>query len=502
MTDTEKNTDAPQPSPHKGARVTRSFDLAQGTIEADVIADWLDLHDKDKETPVARIFHTAYLAKGAERDRPVVFCINGGPGASSIFLHFACAGPVKVPRNDEGKFDTARRTFETEKHSWLNFADLVFIDPVGTGFSHKIPSDDKKDAEPSQKPGDETNPYWATKGDLDSIGQFMRRFLREHKLWHRPLYFAGESYGGYRACRLARRLNADYGLGMDGIISISPIWQFRDADESEFSTSQWINVLPTYAAIAHKHGISQHFPSSMEQTEVLQQAEQFALGDYTRMLVSGKLMPDDERHSILSTVAAMTGLPADYVVKAGGRVPIQDFARMVRQEHHEIVDLYDGSQTTLDPFPHRTSNETAIETSMFPDMHVFQTVLNLWFFEELGVDTPLEYKPLNMDVLKHWKNDEKQFDLFELTTSLDDFRAGMALHNTQRALIVHGRYDTVTPYFASKRLLNQANLDETVQARIEERLYEGGHMFYSWPDVNAHFARDVQWFVEQPQDSE
>ena len=494
MTDNDNPSQASDTSPHKGARVSRTFKLANGDVEAQVIADWLDIYEKDE--PKARMFHTAYLASDPEPGRPIVFLVNGGPGASSVFLQFACAGPKAVARNADGRFDTADRTLTTEPSSWLGFADLVFIDPIGTGFSHLIPSSSKEGDDKKKSEDDDKNPYWTVQKDLDALGQFMRRFLREHTLWTRPLYFAGESYGGYRACRMARLLNNAYGLGMTGIISISPIWQFRDASDSELSTSQWVNLLPTYAAIAHHHGIGRYFSSDTPMDEALTEAERFSLEDYAPLLVSGTLMTDEKRQGLLSQVADLIGLSEDVVRKAGGRIPIHDYGRMVRKEHGEIIDLYDGSQSTLDPFPHRTNNELAIERSLFPDMHVFQTALNQWYFEDLGVETPLEYTILNMEAFKNWKNDEKQFDLFELTASVDDFRAGMTLNTSMRTMIVHGRYDMVTPYFASKRILNQSNLVDSVKDRISERLYKGGHMFYSWPDVNAEFAKDVQSFIE------
>ncbi len=492
MADQDKT---PEEIPHKGARQKRDFALRQGTVQAEVIADWLDIRDKDE--PDARIFHTAYLARDAASDRPVIFCVNGGPGAASVFLHFACAGPRAVARDSAGKLDTGQRELADNPDSWLNFADLVFIDPLGTGFSHRI-SKKPADGEDKKPAADEAekNPYWATKKDLDTIGQFMRRFLRRHKLWRRPLYFAGESYGGYRACRLARLLNREYGLGMAGIISISPIWQFRDASDSDYSASQWINQLPVYAAIAHHNGIGRAFPAETAMEEVLADAEQFSLGDYVQMLVSGELMSESQRQSILSRVADLIGLDTAFVNKANGRILISDYARMVRQTHGEIIDLYDGSQASLDPFPHRTNNESAIDAALFNDHHLFQNAVHQLFFEELDVETPLEYQVLNHQAFENWKNDEKKFDLFELTSSVDDFRAGMTANPQQRALIVHGRFDTVTPYFASRRLLAQANLEASVKARISEKLYDGGHMFYSWPALNRAFAEDVEAFVK------
>ncbi|MFV8819996.1 S10 family serine carboxypeptidase-like protein [Haliea sp. E17] len=493
---TEQDTTAPE-NPHRGVRQRQQFALTSGPLEVDVIADWLVIYDKDEAD--GRIFHTAYLAGDRDSGRPVIFCMNGGPGGASVFLHFACVGPRALARDSAGKLDTQARDLASNPDSWLNFADLVFIDPIGTGFSHRISrkpeaGEEKKSAEKEA----EKNPYWGTKKDLDSIGQFMRRFLRQHRLWRRPLYFAGESYGGYRAGRLAKLLNKEYGLGMAGIISISPIWQFRDVSDSDYSASQWVNQLPVYAAIAHRNGIGRAFAADTPMDEVLRAAEQFSIGDYVQMLVAGELMPEERRQAILARVADLIGLDTEFVGKANGRILIGDYARMVRKLHGEITDLYDGSLYSLDPFPHRTNNETAINEALFNDHHLYQNAVHQWFFEELGVETPLEYQILNHEAFENWKYDEKKFDMFEMASSMDDFRAGMTGNPHQRALIVHGRFDTVTPYFASRRLLHQASLAASVRARISEKLYDGGHMFYSWPEINREFAGDVEAFVTPP----
>ncbi len=483
-------------SEHVGATVTKEFTVGQQQIKTQVIADWLDIFEKNEAQ--AKVFFTAYLAQEADSKRPVVFCMNGGPGSASVFLHFASIGPVGIGRTSEGKWDVDSRDILDNPESWLAFADLVFIDPVGTGFSHiikpKTDIDDQKKASAKDKE-DEKNPYWSIKKDLETIGQFMRRFLRQQKLWSRPLYYAGESYGGYRACRLAKLLNREYGLGMSGIISISPIWQFRDASGSDYSTSQWVNLLPTYAAAAHRYGLGRHFEAETPMKTVLDQAEKFAVGDYAQMLLAGNMLNPEQRGKTVEITADMLGLEVDFVSRSNGRISLSDYSRLLKKADHHVTDIYDGSQYSLDPFPHRTNNEEAIEESMFSDFHRFHNIVHRWFFEEMGIKTDLEYNILNMEACKTWKDDERKWDLYELSSAADDFRAGMTAYHHQRALIVHGKFDTVTPYFASKRILQQINFNESVRSRITEILYDGGHMFYSWPEVNKQFRDDAREFV-------
>ncbi|WP_162846034.1 S10 family serine carboxypeptidase-like protein [Seongchinamella sediminis] len=480
---------------NKGGRKTMTFRSADIELTTEVIADWMPLHIDDK--PAADMFYTAYLVKNEDPQRAITFCINGGPGGCSAFLQFACCGPRILAFGDDGHEVPGTKTLVDNPAHWLGFTDLVFIDAIGTGYSRLRPEDksggEKNEAAKADKSKD--NPYWAIKKDLASIAEFMRKFLTGHKRWQSPLYFAGESYGGYRATRLAKLFSREFQLAVDGLIVISPIWQFRDASDSDYSTSQWINQLPVYVGIAHKHGLCRHVDAGAAMTEVVAGAEAFAISDYARALVAGTLMDDSERQQIFAQVAAMMGLDEQFVIESEGRVTFVDFARQLKKQDHQITDLYDGSLVSSDAFPNRTNNDAAISEALFTTMNLYAAAIYQFQREELGVSTELEYIVLNEEANKAWKNDEKDFDLFQLAESMDDFRAGMNSNNALRAMIVHGQFDTVTPYFASKRLVHQSRLKPEVKARIVEKLYAGGHMFYSWHRERQQFCEDVAAFI-------
>ncbi len=488
--------DKQEPTPEKkntniAGRKTFTFESESQTLETDVIADWMPLHIDDK--PAADMFYTAYLVKSENPQRPITFCINGGPGGSTVFLQFACAGPRILAFNEEGRELAGSKSLVDNPSHWLGFTDLVFIDAMETGYSRVRPDDKKEEGKPGEK---KNNPYWAVKKDLASIAEFMRKFLTQHKRWQSPLFFAGESYGGYRGGRLAKLFAKEFQLAVDGVIIISPIWQFRDVSNSDYSSSQWINQLPTYVGIAHKHGLCRHVPAETPMSEVLLGAEEFAISDFARALIAGTMMSDGERHKIFTQVADMMGLDARFVIESEGRVSLDDFSRQLKKQDHEITDLYDGSISVGDVFPNRTNNEAAIGDALFNTLNLYAGAVYQWQRGELGLSTELEYHVLNMDAFKAWKNDEKDDDISQLTESMDDFRAGMIQNTAMKSLIVHGAYDTVTPYFASKRLMHQSRLKPEVKARITEVLYEGGHMFYSWHEQRKRFSDDVKTFIE------
>jgi len=476
---------------NKGGQKTFTFMSAAGELVTEVIADWMPLHIDDK--PAADMFYTAYLVKGDSAQRPITFCINGGPGGSSVFLQFGCAGPRILAYDEEGHEVPGAKGLVDNPSHWLGFTDLVFIDAIGTGYSRLRT---EKSTDSDKPPEKKDNPYWAVKKDLASIAEFMRKFLTRHNRWQSPLFFAGESYGGYRAARLAKLFSKEFQLVVNGLIVISPIWQFRDASDSDYSTSQWVNQLPVYVGIANRHALCRHLEAGTPMSEVLEAAEKFAISDYARALVAGTMMDDDERHGIFTRVADMIGLDARFVIESEGRITFGDFARQLKKQDHLITDLYDGSLSSGDAFPNRTNNEAAINEALFNTMNLYAAAIYHWQRSELGVSTELEYTVLNQEAHKAWKNDEKDFDLFQLAESMDDFRAGVTTNTAMKVLVVHGQYDTVTPYFASKRLMHQSRLKADARARVTEKLYEGGHMFYSWHEQRRLFSEDVRALVQ------
>ena len=510
MTDAEHDEDRgkrPEPTsptehtPPPAAQTTATWTGGSTPIEYTATAKWLVLRTKEK--PVAEIFSVSYVAEPADEDRPVTFVFNGGPGASSAYLHLGAVGPQRVDIPADGSLPRMPPRLVQNESSWLAFTDLVFVDPVGTGFSRVIqPSGDQAgkdgpgpDAGAQREKGaPDAKEFFTPKRDLESLCEFMGRWLSDHGRWGSPVLIAGESYGGYRVGRLVRMLQESAGIGLNGAILISPALELTPMSPTDYDMGGWIDNLPTMALAAAHHGRSRALPTGAAPEEVGAAAEAFATGPYATFLARGSDMPADERAEVLGRLADLIGLPADLVVRAEGRVGFRTFARELLRDERKVVGYYDATITGPDPFPDR-------EAFAGPDPTLagigptYTMAVNRLLRSEIGVQTDREYAVLSYEVFTAWKDEAEQHFFTPPAGATDDFRYGMALNPHMRAFITHGRYDLVTPYFATDRLRNLMRLDPAMADRLTVQHFEGGHMFYAWQDSRHRFADEIARFV-------
>jgi len=475
----------PDHEPPQGAETTATW----GSLEYTASAKWIVLRKKDK--PSAEIFSVSYVAKDGA-DRPVTFVFNGGPGASSAYLHVGAVGPQRVSFPEDGTLPSMPPKLVENEESWLAFTDLVFVDPIGTGFSRIIESEKEKD----EKKGEEQDPkeYFGYKRDLESLSEFMGRWLSGNGRWGSPVFIAGESYGGYRVGRMARVLQEDAGIGLNGAILISPAFEFDGLVPSDYDVLPWVDALPTMAGAAAHHGRSRVFERGTPVEDVHREAEAFATGDYTAFLTRGASMPSDERERILERLADFIGLPTDVVTRAEGRINIRTFSRELLRDERKIVGLYDATITSTDPFPDREAYGGP-DPTLSGIGPAYTMAINRQLRSEIGVETDREYTLLSLEVNQAWKNDAPQHFFAPPIGATDDFRYGMSLNPHMKAFITHGRYDLVTPYYASDRLRNLMRLDPEIAQRLTVRHFGGGHMFYAWQQSRRDFAAAIAEFV-------
>ena len=461
-------------------------------LEYTASAGWIVLRKKEK--PSAEIFSVSYVAAGPDDGRPVTFVFNGGPGASSAYLHLGAVGPRRVAFPPDGTLPTMPPQLVQNDESWLGFTDLVFVDPVGTGFSRVIDDDAKKDG--ADKKDEERDPkeYFGYKRDLESLCEFMSRWLSSHDRWSSPVLIAGESYGGYRVGRLVRMLQETAGIGLNGAILISPALEFGPLAPTDYDVLGWIDLLPTMALAAVHHGRSRVFERGTPIEEVAGEAEAFATGDYTAFLTRGASMPAEERDRILGRLADFVGLPADMVARAEGRITIGVFTRELLRDERKVVGLYDTTITVTDPFPDRESF-AGPDPTLAGISPAYTMGINRQLRTEIGVETDREYELLSREVNEAWRNDAPQHFFLPPVGATDDFRYGMALNPHMKAFITHGRYDLVTPYYVSDRLRNLMRLDPDMANRLTVRHFGGGHMFYAWEASRRDFTAAIAAFV-------
>ncbi len=488
-------SDIPSPSvARKTSTTEHTLSLPDQQIRYVASAEWQTLFDREK--PVAEMFHVAYLAEVEQaRLRPLTFVFNGGPGAASAYLHMGALGPQRIYFAANGSLPKPPVRLVDNVESWLSFTDLVFIDPIGTGFSRSLPQDkdtqskfDEK-ANPQETDKPKETEFWEVERDLKALGEFIQRFLSRQKRWLSPIFIAGESYGGFRVARLARKLQQEFGVGLSGAILISPALEFSLLGGSDYNLTSWATLIPSFAAAAAHHGCAQWAGEPGDLPAHTAAAEQFAHKTLIPLLAMGDTLPSHERQAAYQRLADLIGLPLTLVERQAGRIGIEVFARELLRDRQRIVGLYDASITAIDPFPDRLIYE-GIDPTLDGLDRLFTGAINSHLRDTLGVETELVYNLLNLETFKAWKFDLKGELRQGFLGAVDDLRVGMTLNPFMRVYVTHGFFDLVTPYFSSNHLANLMKLDSEIRANLTLKHFQGGHMFYTWDESRQ------QWFAE------
>jgi carboxypeptidase C (cathepsin A) len=486
--------DKKEHQPPKGA--THNFTWTSDTGRAgkvDVISEWIVL--RKKERPAAEIFHTYYRLAEVKGRRPVSFVFNGGPGASSAYLHVGGLSPRRVAFKPDGNLEPPPVRLVNNPESWIAFTDLVFVDPVGTGFSRIV--------EPEKKPGDKEKPdpsktveekeFYALNRDLESLGEFIERFLSKYKLWDVPVAIVGESYGGFRTAKLARRLQETHGIGLSVAIAISPALEWSLLDENDYDVLRSMDCFCTMALAATFHGRSRVFAAGTPIEKQRREIEGFATRELAHSLLVGTAHDADEQARVFARAADFLGMPVELVQLAHGRVSAWRFARELLKSERKILGAYDATITGIDPFPDR-------EYHLGPDPtlagieRVFASGINHVLRAEIGLDSERRYELLSFAVNRDWKRDEQRHALAPPVGATDDLRFAVSMNPEMKVLIAHGYYDMVTPYFSSERLVEQMKLLPQQREKLFIRHFNGGHMFYTWDNSRRAFRDWVQSF--------
>ncbi|HUW41996.1 MAG TPA: hypothetical protein VMV90_13390 [Rectinemataceae bacterium] len=476
-------------SPPKGAR--RTFAGGAGGIgEYEAEADWIVLRKDEK--PKAEMFFVRYSLKDAKR-RPLTFVFNGGPGSSSVYLHMGAIGPRRADFAERGDPLPPPHALVDNEETWLRFTDLVFIDPVGTGLSRMI--DDGKKDEDKKAEGKKEVEYWQLKRDLESIGEFVRKFLSRSGRWESPIYLAGESYGGFRVAKLARLLQQDYGVGLAGAVIISPALEFTLLDGSDYDALMWLDSFPTMAAAAAWHGKARKIEEGETHRAYADRAAAFALSDLLPVIAGGDLVGAERRTRVLDEAADWIGIPRAAMEAKNGRVPIDWFSKNLLRDRGLQLGLYDSSATVRDPYPDRDG-----WVGPDPTLHVIERVfaagVNSQIRAGIGLETERDYATSSDEVNEAWKVDTRKHALESQCGSVDDLRYGMSLNPHMKVRISHGVFDLVTPFFSTERIARLMKLDPERARMLSLRHYDGGHMFYTWRESRKAFFADMKEFYE------
>jgi carboxypeptidase C (cathepsin A) len=444
-----------------------------GALAYKATVGMLPIKDSLGETK-AGIFYTAYTVE-SDTPRPLTFSFNGGPGSSSVWLHLGALGPRRVKLGDEGEAVNAPYELIENPESWLGFTDLVFIDPVGTGFSRSVNKEDEKS-------------FWGLKGDVDSIAEFIRGYLTQTKRWMSPLYIAGESYGTTRAAGLSDAL-MDRGIGLKGLVLISSILNFQTARFQRGNDLPYLLFLPAYTATAHYHG---KLPADLQAKplrEVLEEVEAFCDSDYLSALHQGSSIPPNRRADIVAKLARYTGLDTQYVDLTDLRINIHRFCKELLRKEGRTVGRLDSRYKGIDPTGVSEMPEFDPATVIAP---AYTHCLNDYVQRVLGYKSELPYYVSNPDKLwANWAWGDAGAGYPDTSEAL---RRTLSKNNFMRVFVANGYYDLATPYFATRYTINHMALDASLAANIENGYYESGHMMYVHAKELAQLRADVARF--------
>jgi carboxypeptidase C (cathepsin A) len=470
----------------EGARSFQNVKIDGKHLDYEAEADWIILRKDEK--PRAEMFYVRYSLV-SEDQRPLTFVFNGGPGASSVYLHMGAMGPRRVELSERGEPTSPPSRLTDNEESWLAFTDLVFIDPVGTGLSRIIedPEAEKKDEDKSE--------YWKLKRDLESLSEFMRKFLSMFKRWESPVYIAGESYGGFRVGKLVKMLQKDYGVGLTGAVIISPALEFSLLNGSDYDVLPWIDCFPSMAGAAAFHGLSRKIKKDESLEDLRSRAADFALNELLPVLAAGELLPSSRRTRILNIAADYLGFDRQLVNRNNGRISIEFFVKNLLRSKHKLLGLYDASLTVTDPYPDR-DNLDGPDPTLHTLERVFAAGINSQLGTAIGLKTERDYNLLSMKVNESWDIDTKQHALETQIGATDDLRYGMSMNPDMKVYITHGTYDLVTPFFSTDRITALMKLSPELKQNLTVRHYPGGHMFYAWEDSRKAFFEEMKIFYK------
>lgn len=436
---------------------------------------YIPIRDIEKDEVEANIFFMAYTLDNPGPKRPLMFSFNGGPGSASVWLHLGAIGPRRVKMQPDGGMPPPPFGLVDNEQTWLDQTDLVFIDPVGTGFSRATKKEYGKK-------------FWGVEGDISSVGDFIRLYLTRYERWTSPLFLVGESYGTTRAAGLSGYL-VNHGVALNGIVLVSSVLNFQTLEFTTGNDLPFILFLPSYTSTAQYH---KKLPPELQQKDlasVLTEAEQFAAGPYLLGLAKGDALSPQEREELIAQVSRFTGLERTIVDRENLRISEQVFTReLLRNQRLQVGRL--DSRFTAAPItgPHAGGYYDPSESAIRPP---FTATFNNYVRSELGFKTDLEYYVLGGGV-GQWEWGSAAAGFPDTSEAL---HLAFVKNPYMKLFVASGYYDLATPFFATQYTLNHMNLDPQQHSRITLGYYDAGHMMYIKSDALDRLKKDVAGFL-------
>jgi len=476
---TENNKPKPPAVEETSSTTKHSITLKGEKIDYSVTTGTIVLNEEDVEEGLkqkASIFFVAYIKDNAPEDRPVTFSFNGGPGSSSVWLHLGLVGPKRVQMTDKGEPIGPPHQLVDNEFSLLDKTDLVFIDPVSTGYSRPVPKE-----KPDQ--------FHNVKTDIESVGEFIRVWTTRNKRWTSPKFLIGESYGTTRAAGLAGYLHQRHGMYLNGIMFVSSILNFITARFDEGNDLPFILFLPSYAATAWYHKkIAEDLQADLEKT--VQEARDFALNEYTLALMKGNQLKGEEREKVINKLARLTGLSKKYIEGTNLRINIHRFCKELLRDEGVTIGRLDSRYKGFDQDNVGEMHE--IDPSYAAILGPYTSTMYDYLRRDLEYETDLPYEILK-SLYQSWKYENYQN---HYVNTAKDLRLGFQLHPGLKVIVCNGYFDLATPFLATEYTFGHILLPEVQQKNIKMTYYQAGHMMYLHVPSLNELSKDLHDFIE------
>jgi carboxypeptidase C (cathepsin A) len=458
-----------------------SLELKGKKLNYTVTTGTIVLKDEDEkvgEKPKASIFFIAYTKDGVRNKakRPLTFSFNGGPGSSSVWMHLGVLGPKRVYLDKEGNPPPPPYKLVDNDYTMLDKTDLVFIDPVSTGFSRPVP-------------GEKAKQFHNIKKDIESVGDFIRLWTTRNKRWNSPKFLIGESYGTTRAAGLAGYLHSRHGMYLNGLMLVSSILNFQTARFDPGNDFPYLLFLPTYTATAWYHKkLDSDLQKDLRKT--LAEVEEFAMGEYTLALMKGSDLQGDERAAIVKKLARYSGLSEDYIDRTNLRINIHRFCKELRRDEGITIGRLDTRYTGIDRDSAGEFNE--MDPSYAAILGPYTSTMNDYLRSELEFELDVPYEILKSLYL-NWNFDTYQNHYVNVGETL---RQGFQLNPEMKVIVCNGYYDLATPYKATEYTFNHIELPQAQRDNVSMEYYEAGHMMYLHIPSLKKLKKDLDSFID------
>jgi carboxypeptidase C (cathepsin A) len=407
--------------------------------------------------PKAKIFFIAYTREVEDTEaRPITFAFNGGPGAASVWLHLGTLGPRRVKLDQLAPNPGPPYSLIDNDQTWLTDTDLVFIDPVSTGYSRPAP-------------GTPAGDFHGYEEDVKSVGEFIRLYTTQNNRWLSPKFVVGESYGGARAAGLCDYLQNEVGMYVNGVVIVSGVLNWENLDAAPANDIAFCVALPAYASVAWYYKKDAPEYQQRDVHDVCRQAEDFAMKDYLLALGKGDQLSDAERHQIADRLSGFTGLPADYILRHHLRVPIYDFRSELLKSDGRAPGRFDSRYSGLVYDPDGDIGDA----SLVAVLGAYTATINSYLRSELKFDSDLPYHVLTDVEPWHLNSENKYLDVAA------PLAQAMTGNPRMKAWVLTGYYDLAVPYYSTQYTLDHMRLEPAIRQNLTVSKYDSGHMIYN-----------------------